>query len=1273
MPKQAHEIKLFNKGIVASAASEDIDDNAAIFSKDVDDNTFMGSITGIEKELEHPSALSSKKNILKNIGDKMMTVDENGAVEVADHSNLGSWSSLGTIQHKDLSNKAGITAVNNTVRIGQEGTAVKWIGDTPGIVDNGGVQLLDSEAKSPGHGNFNRAFTAVFDHPDYENHDFAYIAGEPYIYRIHTGSSSTGTVNKSVDIGFNIAAIYPVVSEVSATPYLWVLRELQVSDEIEQDLGIIYKIKCNTNELFNGTSSTYAGVSSQKSITAQIPTEYDIGYTNNGSTANGNSSIVDMIETGSSGDGVLWIMRSSHYLNPATNSDESFHLKVDINDKFPSFLFCKKTTDYDNGVGWTSATETFFDKSFPVWAAKVVDSVSDWDLNSGPFAKFVGVGSQVTGKWEDDAHGLRIYNNVSTAWDEYITNNADYSGTTPYAGNAYGTPEPTGSMFWWANRSQGVGNPSYTNLNPRFTITPNSLKDISNGTDSHWVTFSFNGRDLRTASGAGVAMYMHGVYGTGTDNKFHNGISSASSFISGEWAVKHYPNNEENIGAKVFEAPNPTGGIFEGQQFSAVPYKDSASDNNDFAVCRVDFGAGFISTYAEEAATLTTGHDYPTANTRVYLWKEQPLDPYYLKIMNTIVHDNQALMPATGDGAIGVVKYEALGDRKSVNEFLGSLLATPQEALLDINRDSYNNIHVTTAQIATGTKTLFFYAKTGKFHIDSADIAWESYTFAGNDLPKISDFTLTNQSNSPNGIDVTEWQADPDGSAPNFPQSLAETSTQRYKISYVYNNLDESPLSQGTWNTVDVASTANGSDELKIDIVTDIMDPDDTKRVTAINLYRSDSDTSPFRRVSSSSLFKGAHTFLDPNDGSTQLKITIIDIGSLGGSYEALTTIPESLERTAVNYEVSVNALDSLVVGGCSIPDAPLGEDFSNFLFKSIPHWYDSFDYTDINSFTILPEKPIALAMYNARVYAFSKNRLYRINPLNMTLEDTYEGIGIVGPNAVASSPYGLCFADNNSIYLLNQEGFQNIGVSIIKGGAYFNETWGQYWKNHTLKTNFTGDEIVRYNPRENSFYISFFETVSTETKGFFWNYSLVNKSWNLVEAENKITTGTYPLPANKAVRDISTSDSGEIVYVCHDDTPTNKLRFLKSDVNGDRKAWEWTSKELAFQSPVLDKFIYKIKIPYAGTTPVVKVSADRSTDPGSWGTIENISTDNTIFEGKITSATFDNNGVITNTITSKKVKFIYIKVEGFADETGVSNSTKISSVLIVYRPKSPK
>ena len=168
-----------------------------------------------------------------------------------------------------------------------------------------------------------------------------------------------------------------------------------------------------------------------------------------------------------------------------------------------------------------------------------------------------------------------------------------------------------------------------------------------------------------------------------------------------------------------------------------------------------------------------------------------------------------------------------------------------------------------------------------------------------------------------------------------------------------------------------------------------------------------------------------------------------IDDGSYesGATYEEETGMPETLEFQSIRY-----ALDEVGGGYHWVADGePEGEsdsDWQRYLYRSKKFRPNMFDWA--RDFLVLPEIPKALAWYNDRLYAFSDNTVYRINPELMYIEDTFFGAGASHRQSVLVSEYGMYFCNRNGAYRVKDSGIEVISDTIAE-----TPTTGSYigWK----------------------------------------------------------------------------------------------------------------------------------------------------------------------------------------------------------------------------------
>tara|TARA_R100001463_G_scaffold14893_2_gene39150 strand:- start:11994 stop:15197 length:3204 start_codon:yes stop_codon:yes gene_type:complete len=302
--------------------------------------------------------------------------------------------------------------------------------------------------------------------------------------------------------------------------------------------------------------------------------------------------------------------------------------------------------------------------------------------------------------------------------------------------------------------------------------------------------------------------------------------------------------------------------------------------------------------------------------------------------------------------------------------------------------------------------------------------------------------------------------------------TLDTTKDHFYATSFTYDGYQESPLS--SWELRNNSSDGTAGINVKMDIFVSNLG----KRVTHINLYRSSTTSALaqqpsgfFRLVKSVSLKSGWLTTdsstTNPNWGNYYSK-TITDSGVSYASYEARTGISEALTTTLPKYGLSAKVNNFLYITDCSHADI---DDATNYLFKSRPFNYDQFNWA--RDFLLLPNKATAMESFNGRLYVFSENETYVVNPDGMYIEDTIKGIGCRNQNGVVSSEIGMCFIDKNSIYLHSGQGINDIGAKIKKAHQ-IDDTYNSYSSLEKLcnysTDDYSGDIVATYDSHRKAF-----------------------------------------------------------------------------------------------------------------------------------------------------------------------------------------------------------
>jgi hypothetical protein len=190
-------------------------------------------------------------------------------------------------------------------------------------------------------------------------------------------------------------------------------------------------------------------------------------------------------------------------------------------------------------------------------------------------------------------------------------------------------------------------------------------------------------------------------------------------------------------------------------------------------------------------------------------------------------------------------------------------------------------------------------------------------------------------------------------------------------------------------------------------------------RITAIAFYRR-------TWIGGLSGIPSAFTLVGTVNMTSDDVFELLDTGNIGPSYEQRTGMPETLSSFDVNYRLSCSAGGFHVVGDCRKDQ--VGEAAKTMLFRSKPFRFDTFDWTQ--DYLTLPTTPTALCSFAGRIFAFSEARTYVVSP-DLTLEDTWEGVGCSGPQSFVVTDAGLFFCNKASIYYYDGRQVNHIGQPV--------------------------------------------------------------------------------------------------------------------------------------------------------------------------------------------------------------------------------------------------
>ena len=361
------------------------------------------------------------------------------------------------------------------------------------------------------------------------------------------------------------------------------------------------------------------------------------------------------------------------------------------------------------------------------------------------------------------------------------------------------------------------------------------------------------------------------------------------------------------------------------------------------------------------------------------------------------------------------------------------------------------------------------------------------------------------------------------------------------------------------------------------------------KRITAVNLYRADSSDGTrgniglYRLVCSVDINHASwatatndKTFLVWDYGysySFDTGTTILPVNPV--TYTDNSGIPEELSDPTLYYALSTSGNGYQFVTKCT--QSTLAGVETRRIFRSKYLRYDMFDY--YTDFLVMPEPVTALKFYDGKLWAFSLNKTYRVNPDGLYIEDIYDDAGCQGQRAVHTNEFGMFFGNTENAWMYNGQ-FYRIGDAIRQASG-----GGKSWQKFLFTT--LTDLVVTSDAKKG--YVLFInERTDSTAKLFAWAYHPIKKRWDA------FSFGGYATSANAGV---FKGRNGE-VYLSYA-TATQKL--MRHTTN--RQLWEWFSQELSFGETRQKKSITMIKIDATGTV-VITYGVDGAT-PATSGTNE--------------------------------------------------------------------
>lgn len=416
-----------------------------------------------------------------------------------------------------------------------------------------------------------------------------------------------------------------------------------------------------------------------------------------------------------------------------------------------------------------------------------------------------------------------------------------------------------------------------------------------------------------------------------------------------------------------------------------------------------------------------------------------------------------------------------------------------------------------------------------------------------------------------------------------------------WKLSYVYDGYQESPLSLGTFTHYNETTSYT-----QLDLVVQIpstLSP----RITHLNIYRQDEPNGFYKLAFELSANDPRWGIRIADNGQEVFQARLTDVGDIGVSYEVLNEMSQNSEDTMVDYKISTIANDYLFVGKASHKTAT---NTDAYIYRSKGGKFSIFDW--VEDYIILPQVPSSLTTFNGRVYAFDRNTIMRINPDTLMLEDIYEGAGCYDQNSVVSTPYGMFFADNYHIYMHNGSRPTVISDKIKVDASGKSRSWADLRNKFPIK--------MFFSPKDRSLYIacSWSSTFYGDNDEYnadieFYRFSLERQRWDIANPSElgyssinhfftSLSNGTIcgfngPEPPSTSA-ELDGFLDGDWIYNSKYGSSIELFEQTESDTSFENP--EFITRDFTMGKDTVDKMFIKIKL-YGTMTnyPVVKIDGN--------------------------------------------------------------------------------
>ena len=316
-------------------------------------------------------------------------------------------------------------------------------------------------------------------------------------------------------------------------------------------------------------------------------------------------------------------------------------------------------------------------------------------------------------------------------------------------------------------------------------------------------------------------------------------------------------------------------------------------------------------------------------------------------------------------------------------------------------------------------------------------------------------------------------------------------------------------------------------------------------------------------------------------------------------------------------------------------------KSFPDKVLKSIPNSFDSFPFYDALDVVVDDgDEIVGLDSWGGKLLQFKKETLYLIDISTEPefLAATFRYRGIPNKSAKIKTDAGVAFANANGVFLFNGESIEKLSKAKI------DDDWQDYYS-ETI--------CLGFQPKNGLILITNKDTA------IFWLYDPMTKSWtkgsgNRHTDNDKSRFFIY----NDEVTQAAAADDNSIEFYSYTDTYDASTMGDNSD--------EWTSREMDFNNPAGDSFVYNVKMTYkANNSTNVEVQFI-----GNNGSAED-TYDTNYSNGTPLPTTSNVNNTVEIKATSGAVRCKTFKIQ-LKESSGAAmeDTFVITDISIVYRDK---